>query len=31
MAKRLALREREGLTHAEAARRGGVSQGSLAW
>jgi transposase-like protein len=31
MAQLLALREREGLTYAEAARRGGVSPGSLAW
>jgi hypothetical protein len=27
----LALREREGLTYAEAASRGGVSRGTLAW
>lgn len=27
----LALREREGLTYAEAARRGKVSRGTLAW
>jgi transposase-like protein len=31
MERLLALREREGLTYAEAARRGGVSPGSLAW
>ena len=31
MERLLALREREGLTYREAARRGGVSAGSLAW
>lgn len=31
MERLLALREREGLTYAEAARRGGVSAGSLSW
>lgn len=31
MERLLALREREGLTYAEAARRGRVSRGTLAW
>lgn len=31
MERLLALREREGLTYREAALRGGVSAGSLAW
>jgi hypothetical protein len=31
MERLLALREREGLTYAEAAQRGRVSRGTLAW